>query len=135
MNKPEPRCCFAYAVGRRVAGCAKAERSVKHYRRVVRCLDGEAHEHCAAWLDRVREASRFTFGTPHVPAALPDSKADRLQCGGLLGLGDVLDGETVRRIEDVSGLLRRALGRYDSLKRVPLQAVVQRIHEYGNEDD
>jgi len=124
------RCCFADAVGRRVAGCTKARKSAERYRRTVHCLDGDAHGRCAAWLDRVRHGSRFAFGTPHTPGALSRPSADRLQRGGLLGMGDLLDGQTVSRVDDVSQLLRRAEARFNTLEQVPLQSVIQRLHEH-----
>lgn len=130
MSGPVRRCCFPDAVGRRLAGCTKARKTTKQYRRVVNCLDSGAHELCAAWLDRVRQASRFALGTTHSPGALPTPAAGKLQCGGLLGLGDLLEGDAVRRVDDVARLMRRAVTRYDSLDRVPLEPVIQRVHKY-----
>lgn len=134
MNEPVRRCCFPDAVGRRVAGCTKARKSTKQYRRTVDCVDSDAHELCAAWLDRVRLASRFALGTTHAPAALPAPAAGKLQCGGLLGMADLLEGESVKRVDDVSRLMRRAITRYDSFESVPLEPVIQRVHKYDAEN-
>jgi hypothetical protein len=134
VSGPARRCCFPEAVSRRVAGCTKAHKTAKQYRRIVHCLDKDAHDRCAAWLNQVRQASRFTLGTAHTPGALPRAAAGRLQCGGLLGMGDLLEGATVQRIDDVANLTRRAVTRYESLDRVPLQTVIQRVHEYGSQE-
>jgi len=129
------RCCFEDAVGSRVAGCTQAARTTKQYRRTVECTNDKAHGICAAWLDRVRNATRFTLGIPRSPSALPRRTAARLQGGGLLGMGDVIEEhQRSNRIRDVSDLLQRALARYGSLDSVPLQSVVKRVHELGDDD-
>lgn len=129
------RCCFSDAVGHRVAGCAMAVRTTRQYRRTVECTNHRAHGVCAAWLDCVRRASRFTLGTRQSPSALPRRTALKLQSGGLLGMGDVIDGQQrAGRIQDVSDLLQRALARFGSLDSVPLQAVIQRVHEFDADD-
>lgn len=130
------RCCFADAVGARVAGCPMAIKQSTRYRRTVACTNSEAHGVCAAWLDRVRHAARFTLGTRQSPSALPRRAAIKLQGGGLLGMGDVIgDHQPSGRIQDVSGMLRRALNRYGSFDRVPLQQVIQRVHEFDADDE
>jgi len=128
------RCCFAEAIGARVAGCAMARKSTRQYRRTVDCADGEAHGHCAAWLDAVRRASRFAFGAPHSPGALPRAEAVRLQCGSLLGMRETLEDNATGRIQDVSGLMRRALARYESFERLPLSVVIKRVQHYEASD-
>lgn len=139
-RKPGPdgttrRCCFSDAVGHRVAGCAMAVRTTRQYRRTVECTNHQAHGVCAAWLDCVRRASRFTLGTRQSPSALPRRTALKLQSGSLLGISDVLEThQRSGRIQDVSGLLRRALARFGSLDSVPLHAVIQRVHEFDADD-
>lgn len=125
------RCCFSDAVGSRVAGCTKAVRTTRQYRRTVECSSSRAHGVCAAWLDHVRQASNFTLGTRQSPSALPRRDAVKLQGGGLLGMGDVIEEhQRAGRIQDVSDLLQRALARYGSFDEVPMQPVIQRIHEF-----
>jgi len=129
------RCCFSDAVGSRVAGCTNAVRSTRRYRRTVECTHNRAHGVCAAWLDCVRRASTFTLGTRRSPSALPRRVAVKLQGGGLLGLGDVIEEhQRAGRIQDVSDLLQRALARYGTFDKVPLQAVIQRVHEFDADD-
>lgn len=112
-----------------------AARSTKQYRRTVECTNSEAHGICAAWLDCVRRASRFTLGTRQSPSALPRRAAIKLQGGGLLGMGDLIEEhQRSGRIQDVSNLLQRALARYGSFDQVPLQAVIQRVHEFDSDD-
>lgn len=134
-DKARRRCCFSDAVGSRVAGCTKAVRSTKRYRRTVECTSSRAHGVCAAWLDCVRRASTFTLGARQSPSALPRRTAVKLQGGGLLGMGDVIEEhQRSGRIQDVSDLLRRALARYGSFDSVPLQRVIQRVHEFDADE-
>lgn len=130
------RCCFSDAVGTRVAGCTKAVKLTRQYRRTVECTDSRAHGVCAAWLDCVRRASTFALGTHQSPSALPRRAAVKLQGGGLLGMGDVIEEHHQRgaRIQDVSALLQRALNRYGSFDDVPLQRIIQRVHEFDADD-
>lgn len=124
-------CCFADAVARRVAGCTRATRVTRHYRVTIQCTDGVAHGRCLAWLDCVRQASRFTLGVRQSPSALRRPTAAKLQAGALQGLDDLLENHRrLERIDDVSKLLRRALGRYGSLDQVPLAPVIRRVHEF-----
>lgn len=102
---------------------------------MVHCRDSDAHARCAAWLEHVRQGSRFAFGAPHSPAALPKQAAGRLQRAGLLGMGDLMEGGTVKRVDDVSSLLRRALARYESFDRIPLKSVMRRVQELDSGDD
>lgn len=127
------RCCFPDAIGARVAGCSKAVRATRQYRRTVECTSGQAHGVCAAWLDHVRQAARFTLGTPRSPSALPRRDAVRLQSGALLGAGDMLEQQRAGRIQDVCDLLQRVLARYGSFDDVPLQQVMQRVHELDDD--
>lgn len=129
------RCCFADAVGTRTAGCSKAIRLTRQYRRTVECSDHRAYAACAAWLDCVRRASSFALGSQQSPSALPRRAAARLQGGGLLGMGDVLEEhQRCSRVQDVSDLLQRALARYGSFDNVPLQPVIRRISELDTDE-
>lgn len=129
------RCCFSDALNARAAGCSKAVKATRRYRRAVYCANIQAHGTCVDWMDQMRKAARFSLGARRTPSALPRRAAVKLQCGGLLGMGDLIEKQPVKRVQDVSGLLRRALARYGSFDRVPLQTVVQRIHEFDNDDD
>jgi hypothetical protein len=128
------RCCFPDALDARTAGCGMAIKASRQYRRVVYCADARSHGTCWNWLDRTRKAARFFLGTPRSPSALPRRKAIKLQCGGLLGIGDLMEKQPVRRVENVCVLLRRALARYGSFDRVPLETVVKRVHEFDADD-
>lgn len=128
------RCCFADALGARVAGCSKALRSTRQYRRATYCTKEEAHALCAAWLDRLRREARFSLGARYTPSALPRAAAVKLQCGGLLGVRDLIEPQPRTRVRDVSILLKRALLRFGSLDGVPMDVVIRRIHESGGDD-
>jgi len=133
---PARRCCFADAVAARVAGCTRADRSTDRCRRTVRCTSGEAHGRCAGWLDQVRRSANFALGARQSPSALSRRAAARLQSGSLLGMADVLDGAgDGGRIQDVAGLVSRALSRYGSFDNIPLQPVMQRVSELDRNDE
>lgn len=50
-------------------------------------------------------------------------------------MGDLMEGGTVKRVDDVSSLLRRALARYESFDRIPLKSVMRRVQELDSGDD
>jgi hypothetical protein len=134
MSAEARRCCFADALGARVAGCSKALKSTRQYRRTTCCTNGEAHALCVAWLNRLREGSRFALGARHTPSALPRGEAIKLQCGGLLGMRDIVEQQPSVRIRDVSILLKRAVARFGSLGGVPMEPVIRRVQAFDADD-
>lgn len=112
-----------------------ARQGTHHYRRTVHCVDDDAHGICAAWLDHIRRASGFLLGRRRSPAALQRRATFKLQCGSLLGMGDLIEGPTQNRIDEVTGLLRRALARYGSFERVPMAPVIRRVRQFERHDD
>lgn len=140
MSTGTRRCCFSDALGERVAGCSKAVKSTRQYRRAVYCSDGAAHGACTAWLDRIRKASQFTFGTPRTPSALRRRAATKLQCGGLLAMSDLLEdylagNQAGTRIYDVSMLLKRAAARFGSVDAVPVETVMRRVQQFDVDEN
>ncbi len=82
-------------------------------------------------LNHMRKSASFSLGVGHAPSALPDAKAVKLQCGGLIGLQNALDRvmET-HLVSDIYSLVQRALKRYDSMQALPDQHIVRSIACY-----
>lgn len=138
-EQPRLRCCFSDAVAKRVVRCSKARGATRQYRRTVECSSERGHGLCAAWLDHVRRASRFAMGASRPPSALRRGDAIRLQGGGLLGLGDVVnpvvDGQNRSGcVRDVSELMERAVARFGSFDEIPLQPVIRRVREFDTDE-
>jgi hypothetical protein len=134
MSTETRRCCFADALSARVAGCSKALKSTRQYRRTTCCTNGEAHALCAAWMNHLRTGSRFALGAQHTPSALPRGTAVKLQCGGLLGMRDLVEQQPSVRIRDVSILLKRAISRFGSLQDVPMEPVIRRVQAFDTDE-
>ncbi|MDH3281453.1 MAG: hypothetical protein OEQ18_10035, partial [Gammaproteobacteria bacterium] len=66
------------------------------------------------------------------PAALPHAKALKIQCGGLLGLQRALDPyEESPRVNNIFGLVKRALLRYKDLPSFPFAEIVREVSTYS----
>lgn len=101
-------CVFALALNQRCAVCSLAQQDADQ----LLCTQPLARAACAGLHGLLREKSRFALGQRSArPSAVEET---RLQCGGLAGLHEALDRDTVAI--DVQRLLERiAEGGMDSL--------------------
>jgi hypothetical protein len=58
----------------------------------------------------------------------------KVQCGGLLGLQDALEGGAADAVADVAGLLTELAARFGGLESFPFETVVRRIAHYKHRD-
>jgi len=126
---------FERAVLTRQCGCAQAERFCIAEREGVSCRSAEGHARCDEFVDIVREKARFALkaAVDEHGRVLPYGKAMRVQVGGLRGLQHVLestDGDADAAVEDVDGLIRRAIAAYGSLAALPFSRIMPYIAAY-----
>ena len=124
-------CLFEKAILSRTCACRYAERNHIGSRPTITCQSSDGHKHCAQMLNYMRKSASFTLGVTYTPSALPHAKATQLQCGGLIGLQNALDKVVQNeRVNDVYGLIQRALKRYGSMQELPEQDIVRSIASY-----
>ena len=83
-------------------------------------------------MDTLKNHARFALKLTGTTGVLPHGKAIRIQVGGLRGLRQVLDPEQdqASSIGDVSGLISRAIERYESLEKLPFSTIMQQVAAY-----
>jgi hypothetical protein len=115
-------CAFEKALLARCVGCERAQRIQIAEREAVTCRDAASHARCVALHDALRHGFSFALGTLHDDTALPHAQELRVQCGGLKGLRQVLDGAS--EVENVDALAVNALRQWGDWAGAPWSEVV-----------
>ena len=118
-------CVFEKAL---LCRCAVCELEVRHSlaeRETVACSNREARAQCQMLLYLLGEKSTFALHVPDSHAVLPHAAIMRIQCGGLGGLKDLLDGEAPA--PSVRRLVMLARQQPGGLEGLPYSRVVQGV--------
>ncbi len=109
--------------------CSLARRFCIAEREGVQCGSGAAQSRCLELLERLRREARFALKTVGADAALPHTKALRLQVGGLRGIQSALmpDAPATTRVEDIRTIIEQAIARFGSLDALPFEGIMQQI--------
>lgn len=112
--------------------CSRARRFCIAEREGVNCGSDEAQARCLHLLEVLREQARFALKATDERAALPHSKAMRIQVGGLRGLHAVVkpDEPIPAKIEDIDRIVALACKRFGRLRDLPFQPIIQQIAAY-----
>ncbi len=119
-------CPFERALLSRCVNCYKARRLLLAEREAISCTEQAACELCQAFHAGLHDNARFALHmAPDQP--WPFGKEIRVQCGGVLGLREILasTGET-----DVAGLLAAALARHGGAERLPYSEIMRTVAHY-----
>ena len=132
-------CIFERAILVRCAGCGQARRLYLAEREAVACRSIDAQLDCAQLLELMHDNARFVLRQPSIDAPLPHAKEVRVQCGGIRGLGDLVDArndagqQTDKELagaENIHALIRLARQRYGNLQALPFQDIVLGISRW-----
>lgn len=107
-----------------LAGCVACDRLLRLQiaeREVLGCSDKASQARCIELHAQLRRSFSFALGMPH-DAVLPHAQEMRVQCGGLMGLQQVLSGVTA--VGNVDALLAESLQQWDDLDAIPYSEVV-----------
>ena len=115
-------CPFERAILRSCAACACAERLQIAEREAVMCQAESSHARCMGLYGHLRRSFTFALGVLHIDTPLPHGQEMRVQCGGLKGLQQTLNGET--EVENVDQLLTNALRQWGETADIPYSDVV-----------
>ena len=130
-------CVFEKTILTSNGACSLAQKFCIAEREGVRCAADQALADCTELLSTLRRQARFALktpaggGTPDA-AALPHTKAMRIQVGGLRGLQAALtpDQPIPVRIADIHDTVRTALVRFGGLDALPFQDIIKQIAAY-----
>lgn len=121
-------CPFERALLSRCVGCFKARRLLLAEREAVSCTEQIACELCQSFHAALHQNARFSLhADPDQP--WPFGKEIRAQCGGVLGLRQVLDLPDSEET-DVAGLLNAGLEQFGSIDRFPYSDIMRAVVHY-----
>lgn len=127
------RCPFEKAILSAQCGCENSTRRVVAERLNAGCRVPAAAQRCQAWLEHLKERSRFTLKMADASDALPFGKQMKILVGGLHGLQRAVEpmpAGDIPRVANVAGLLERAMARFGSLEEIPFQEIVRSVQAF-----
>ena len=118
-------CTFGKAVLSRCCGCSLV---AKHYiaeRESIVCSDASYRENCHSLHQLLRHNSAFALKHIHDDDPFTHAQEMKLQCGGLKGLQDAVEG--TESVADVASLVESACRKFGTLESLPFSKIVQSI--------
>lgn len=124
------KCAFNGTLVAQTFGCVHAEPVACRGGPDVACRSPASHRRCAEVFDRLKTAALPAFGVEDDLLSMPHSVLMKIQHGGLLGLQCLLDGAPASRVENVDGLVERAIGQFQTADAIPCADVVADMTSY-----
>ncbi len=118
-------CVFEKALLCQAAACEAARRLSLAEREMVACREPLARAACGQLLSLLRTNSAFALKIKDAQRILPHAMTMKIQCGGLVGLRDLLDPEA--HAPDVLKLVRLAHAEYGAFEDLPFSRIVQGV--------
>lgn len=121
-------CPFERALLSRCVACFKSRKLLLAEREAISCSEREANTRCMAFHAALHRNARFAL---HIDPGQPwpFGKEIRAQCGGVLGLRDVL--AQPEEIEaDVAALVQRGITTFGGIERFPYSAIMRAVAHY-----
>jgi len=126
------RCIFEKAILTRQSACHQSHRFCLADREGIACNFELAHQRCSTLLELLRRNANFALGIAKIDSTLPHNKELRIQNGGLLGIKQLLEQDSVTTppIEDIHHLITTTIESFSSLEAIPYEEVVKCIVSY-----
>jgi hypothetical protein len=118
-------CVFEKALLCQAAVCEAAQRLSLAEREVMACREPVVRAACGNLLQLLRANSAFALKVKDTQRILPHAMLMKVQCGGLVGLRDLLDPTAAA--PDVLNLVRLAQAEYEDLASLPFSRIVQGV--------
>lgn len=126
-------CLFEKTILSGQCACSQSDRFCLAEREGVHCKTDAAQRQCEELLRLLRHHTRFTLKSSNNTGALPHGKAIRIQIGGLRGLHAAVFGDeeaSSAKIDDIHGLINRALEAFGRLEDLPFQEIIKQVAAY-----
>ncbi|MDM8564665.1 hypothetical protein QUF74_03335 [Candidatus Halobeggiatoa sp. HSG11] len=121
-------CIFRKAILSNKFGCEKFQRLNIAERESINCNSSDAHKICTTLLNLLIVNSQVALHLSDIEQQIPHNKAMQLQCGGLLGIRDVL--ELTGEVINIYALIKQSLSEFQNLENLPYQNIVGTIIHY-----
>lgn len=118
-------CVFEKALLCQAAVCEAAQRLSLAEREMVACRAPLVRSACGQLLTLLRTNSAFALKLKDTQRILPHAMMMKIQCGGLVGLRDLLDADAAA--VDIFRLVRLAQAEYGALDALPFSRIVQGV--------
>jgi len=118
----ERPCTFEKAILARCVECKRSERIQIAEREAVACQNQASLSRCTSLHGHLRHGFAFALKNVREDAALSHAQEMRVQCGGLLGLQHVFNGNA--EVGNADALLESVLQRWGELAALPYSEVV-----------
>lgn len=118
-------CVFEKALLCQAAVCEASQRLSLAEREVMACREPLVRTACCQLLALLRQNSGFALKVRDTQRILPHAMMMKIQCGGLIGLRDLLDPEAPA--PNVLDLMRRAQTEFSQLDALPFSRIVQGV--------
>ena len=121
-------CPFERALLSLCATCCKSRKLLLAEREAISCTEAQANANCQAFHQALHANARFALHMdPTQP--WPFGKEIRAQCGGVLGLKNVLaHGEEVEA--DVAELVSEGIGKFGAVEDFPYSEIMRAVVHY-----
>lgn len=121
-------CVFEKALLCQAAVCEAAQRVLLAERLMIACRAPLERTACGQLLTLLRQNAAFALHVKDTRRILPHALTMKVQCGGLVGIKDLLDPDATA--PDVLKLIRLALADYGALENLPFSRIVQGISHW-----
>ena len=122
-------CSFEKAILRRCCSCENAEKHNIADRETVSCKTAIARENCYTLRELLHQSALFTLKLTHIKEPLPYAKEMKIQCGGMLGLQQLLTPDTDNQstVSNIHGLILAAKEKFGSLQELPYSEIIKSV--------
>lgn len=133
------RCKFEKALTNHQAKCHLAKHFCLADREGYSCESTVSSQRCGEILEKLRKNSVFVLKLREVNGPLPHNMELRVQVGGMKGLARLLQKETVGQIkftennapiEDINGVLNKAVAQYGTLDNLPYSEIIKSVMQF-----
>ena len=125
----EVPCPFEKAILSTRCGCEKSRKVNIAGREAVGCSSPAARQDCLALLEAMRRSAMFALRLTTPSNILPHSKEMKVQCGGMLGLRNLVlpDHAPEPHVENIHAVVAAAQALHGSLDALPYGEIVKQI--------
>lgn len=119
------RCIFGKAILAGYCSCAQVKKHYVAEREFIVCAEAPARVNCLSLYQLLCHNSTFALKHIHDDDPLTHAQEMKLQCGGLIGLQDAVNG--AESVADVVSLVNAASREFGALETFPYSQIVQSI--------
>lgn len=129
LHSSDPQACpFGKAILARCCACTLSRKQAIAEREVVLCSQTTARQQCRELHELLRRNSLFALKLIHADEPLTHAHNMKVQCGGLHGLQQAVDG--AEEVADVAALVAAARKKFGSLDELPYSRIIQSVAEF-----